>query len=320
MIWTEGDQVSQHLATVESDFAFETILISPQGGLSGQWSWGFHIVNDDTTALDVLLLSGGTSVVSIDQGSGITSAVNTANQIVDSQNHRNEIKISSKNNLVTLEVNGVVVQTVDIGGSLIGEASIYRDVLGHVTLPGFAMTSESASLVHTEIAQDATINLGPIVGSEIISRIDTEYFDSLDVTFHYPLKHSDQIVDMGLRIGFEDIEMVLVGTIEKFTGDIFFVQSEAVYPSVQSSEEHAERRTIYDHDGDHFKVSLENHPDYFMFTVDGERVTLSRFPRWGEVSYIEFFTNSDKNIIDDNTAYFSKNPYVDLTGLSIWSR
>ena len=308
------------MADIDSDFTFETTLISPQSAAIGQWSWGFRIINDDIIALDVLLLSGGTSEVSVDQGFGIISASDTSNGIVENQNYKNVISIALRDNIVTLKVNGTVVQTVATNGTFTGEASIYRDVLGYVTLPGFRMTSENATLIHTRIVQAVTINMGPIVGSEIVSRVDIDYFDSLNVTFSYPLKLSERIMDMGLRIGFEDIELILVETIKKFTGNSFFIFSESLFPSIQVVEQHALRRVTDDHSGDHFDVSLVNLQDGFLFTVDGQAISLSRYSRWGEVSYIEFFVNSDRQHVEDNSAYFKNNPYVDLTDLNIWSR
>ena len=269
--------------------------------------------------LDVLLLSGGSSVISVNQGTGITSAVNNMNRIVDTQNHRNEISIASKNNLITVRVNGILIGEVVTSGQIVGQASIYGNVLGQVMLPGFSMKNDSVSLIGTKIIHDATVNIGPIQGSEIVIRIDTQHFESLDVNFSYPLKISETVMDLGLRIGFEDIELLLIESIQKYSDDTFRISSESLFPSVQALEQYASPIFLYDQSGDNFVVSLVEKSDHFIFTVNGRNISLPRSDGWGEVSYIEFFVNSERKIIDDNSAYFVRDPFVNLTHLNIWS-
>jgi hypothetical protein len=316
IVWANEADKEKSLTTIDAGFRFKNTLYSPHDLSVGEWSWGFKISDGETTKLDILLYSGGGYKVSGTEV--VTSSAATGNNLGTYKNLANYLEIIGLDKIVKIIVNGKVVGVIETNGRLDGEVSIYRDVFEFETRPGFLMRNEEVSVTNIQVVQNQNFRLGPLINTELTRRIETQNLVHLSATISNPFKNSSNPVDTGLRIGYATSELESVWSILKTVDGIQTVlvtqrnPIKLVYSSTLSAIE------LTDHDADEFKISLFAYVDAFLLTVDDATIQFERDPRFGAIKYIEFFANGTQSAIDDNSGYFSSNPYLNLTNLNIW--
>jgi hypothetical protein len=328
--WGGTEDEINVLGEVDGDFSFSTVLTSPHDTDISVWSWGFEIVNANTTEISSMLVSEGFVIDSGTKGVLIQSTDNFL--ISTKQFDRNTIEVTLKDKEYKLKINGLVIRTLIVEEPLSGTARIFRNRNGYETLTGFTMWNFDTSLRNTEVARSESVKLGSLLSpwesTEFVNRIYMDDFQELRATIRNPTRHSSEQVDFGVRFGITNNTAVIVENIRQYVGDQYDVNthyaitSSVIYSTGEEIVFPPYDNYLYDHTSFLFDIEVYRNDNEIVVTVDGTRfqVPLLGILNSGiNINYVEFFANHSRQPVNQNSANFIANPYVDVTDIDIWS-